>query len=698
MAPSTVRSRPSRDAVAHREVSLGRVKVWAVLVVIALVLSGSAQAAPLGGSGHLRPTASIASSIQNNGVTPPPTESASAAYDAADGYVMMFGGEDVSSATLATTWTFTRGNWSELSPVGGVAPPARYEAQMAYDAADGQVLLFGGCADVACQHLLNDTWAFVHGQWTNLTGRIGTSPPGRARGMMTYDGADGYVLMFGGHQPSGTNFLQDAWSFRSDAWSAIPIANPSASVPSPRYGAALVYDPARNLTVLFGGNSAAGVLADTWSYRAGNWTDLTASLSSAPGLRWAASATYDSEDGYPLLVNGYYNGNFLADAWSFQGTTWSQLSDNGGPDASFGGVLVDDPGDGYILYFSGVVSGFALFTATLLFEHGGWVLLINPPGSSNLSVLGLLFPLFLLPIIFGITIPIGNRARRRREAKLAQGVNLVPGEVVRWIETPRPWRANAPQLAALGIVLVIPATFILPLLTSGVSLVGVLLLLAIIAVVYGLLVVGVVVSASRTITRAIGVIAAGVIVRRSSGELRVGWENLQPSLIRPQKDRYWFQFLFPGKETGQGGFAVTFDQARAILTDPHAPAWILARPVSDGLGLPPRNVAPAPSAPLPSQAPAGAPSYAPPVAPPPPRPSPPLPPAPSAWSPPPPASRYPAPPAPRNPPPPPPPGRVAAPSPATSYRPPGTTPCPRCGQLNPTGQVAFCRSCGQRLM
>ncbi len=655
-------------------------------MVAALVVgSGLASAAHVVRPSGRAPLAAAASAIRNNGVSPPPTEYASAAFDAVDGYALMFGGAGASGATVATTWIFAHGNWSELNPVSGVAPPARFQAQMTYDAGDGQIVLFGGCADRACQHLLNDTWTFVHGQWTNVSSLSGTDPPARDRGMMTYDAADGYVLLFGGEQPTQSAFLQDTWSFHADRWSRIDLSGAFAPPPSPRMGSLAIYDPARNATVLFGGAGASGVLGDTWEFRAGNWSSVGQDFPAAPGARWAASGAYDSEDGYPLMVNGYNGGHFISEVWAFGGGTWNELADAGGPDASFGGVLVDDPTDAYMVYFSGVVAGYALLTATLVYQHGGWLVLINPPGSTNFPLLTLVLSSVFLPILLAITWPITNRIRRHREAQLAHGVNLAPGEIVRWVETPNPWRTNAAQIVAVAVLLAIPLVFLLPAALGGVSFGGSMVILAIGGGSYGIAALVVTRSLSRTLTRAIGVIASGVIVRRSSDELRVGWENLQPSLTRPQKDRYLFQFLFPGKESAQGGFVVTVVQARAILTDPHAPAWILARPVSEGLGLPPRAIAPVAPAPLPT---AGAPrrpgGYG--TAPPP---TIGLPPSysPGAWS---------APPPPWQPPPPPV-TRPAPPRPVAPLPPAGTTPCPRCGQLNPTGRVVFCRSCGQRL-
>ena len=63
------------------------------------------------------------------------------AYDAATGTVVLFGG-DGSSGDLGDTWTWNGTTWTEQTPA--TSPPARESATMAYDAATGTVVLFGG--------------------------------------------------------------------------------------------------------------------------------------------------------------------------------------------------------------------------------------------------------------------------------------------------------------------------------------------------------------------------------------------------------------------------------------------------------------------------------------------------------------------------------------------------------------------------
>ena len=60
--------------------------------------------------------------------------------------------------------------WNEApQAVLGTGPSARYFPAMAWDAADGYVLLFGG---VSASGVLSDTWTYVNGTWTNVTSEI----------------------------------------------------------------------------------------------------------------------------------------------------------------------------------------------------------------------------------------------------------------------------------------------------------------------------------------------------------------------------------------------------------------------------------------------------------------------------------------------------------------------------------------------
>src|SRR5689334_6258159 len=65
---------------------------------------------------------------------------ASMAYDAATGNVVLFGGSRGSGNVLRDTWVWNGATWAKRAPA--TSPPALFDAAMAYDAATGNVVLF----------------------------------------------------------------------------------------------------------------------------------------------------------------------------------------------------------------------------------------------------------------------------------------------------------------------------------------------------------------------------------------------------------------------------------------------------------------------------------------------------------------------------------------------------------------------------
>ncbi len=651
---------------------------------------------------HVAPAARAVPSITTDGVSPAPTFGAGATFDAADGYVLMFGGLNPDGNVVGWTWSFVHNNWTNLSAAVGAAPSPRWGEGLAYDARDGYVVLFGGCRNLACSEVLNDTWIYAHDRWTNVTAGQADHPAARGRTMMVYDAYDRYILLFGGNAGGGV-LLNDEWAFSAGNWTA--VGNLSSARPAPRAGAMLAYDPATSSAILFGGFDASASLGDTWSYQNGTWTNLTSGLGVAPGPRRLGGMTYDAADGYLLLVNGYNNG-YLGDEWTFASGAWTEISPRGAPLATFSEVLVYDPVDGYVLYFSGDAAQ-GVVSSTLAYSNGAWTLLISPT-QPGLSILVFAFLVLAVAAPVTVAVVVGSRVRRRQEQLLGEGFLLPPGERPTWVPTgPAVLRRNRWQSVLLVAVI---AVIVLPLLAASGGPAGAAFLLVAFAI-NGVLIAVVLWASYCQITRAIGIARSGVILTRKAGEVRIPWAILQPGVMPPRRGVYWFQYLVPGKAALSRGFLATIDQARAILSSPFAPPWVLTAAVGAGLGLSPRFAAPGPSpggpvpspgttlpslghvtspapGPLPGQfgsetgAPAAAPGG-----------------APAAGTPeryrsvdPDPGSRGPLL-ATRTP-------ATGAPKPipsAPSRPPPGMVPCPKCGQLNAAGRVAFCTACGTRL-
>ncbi len=290
-----------------------------------------------------------------NWFAPPATnapggEGASMAYDPGTGQLVLFGGGDgdpYGSGVLGNTWTYNGTTWTEQSPA--TSPPARAYGSMAYDAATGQLVLFGGTSAVNYPSSdLADTWTWDGITWTQQS--PATSPSARAYGSMAYDAGTGQLVLFGGYTNSG--FSNDTWTWDGTTWTQL---SPATSPPVRAYGS-MAYDAGTGQLVLFGGIHAfINYLSDTWTWDGTTWTQLFPATS--PPARNAASMAYDASTGELVLFGGYYETDggesYLGDTWSWNGSNWMQPSPVTSPSGRDGASMAFDPGTGQMVLVDG---------------------------------------------------------------------------------------------------------------------------------------------------------------------------------------------------------------------------------------------------------------------------------------------------------------------------------------------------------
>lgn len=308
--------------------------------------------------------------------TPPSARVGTAiTYDAAAGYVLLFGGENGAGTQLySDTWKFSGGVWTNITTSVGTPPSPRVSAVMAYDVADGYVVLFGGLSVSGGKYLQDhsDTWKFSSGTWTNITASVGTPPAGRFSPGFAYDWAGRDVLLFGGESAldgllnSGVTMYQDTWTFAGGKWTS--ITSSVGTPPSARSGVQMVYDPADSYVLLYGGiwNTLSGttltgyVTADTWRFASGTWTNITTSVQGAPGDRALAGIAYDALAGTVVMSGGCYA--YVNEVcplenstWTYRGGTWTDVSQalSVAPAARGTMAMTNDSADGYLLFFGG---------------------------------------------------------------------------------------------------------------------------------------------------------------------------------------------------------------------------------------------------------------------------------------------------------------------------------------------------------
>ena len=320
---------------------------------------------------------------------------AAMAYDAVDGYVVLFGGWSPSQGgnyVSGDTWVYRAGSWTKfavqagggqcnylLSGSEGPCPGPAEGAAMVWDATDNYDVLYGGttwsgpvggianaaegnqnpnCNGYNWIPLSGDTWMFSNGQWSK-----GVSGPYQtAFESMAYDPALGAVVMGGGigntaDQPSGCggagatgspgHMIQFGFNplqlYHGGSWTTQNSANGNG--PTTVYGAAMAFYPAENQLVLDGGAhisitacpSGCGL---SWSYYGDSWVWQGGQSSNG----WVDSGSqadnnnndygtmvFDGASGQLLMIDGWSGSNDLSFADQWNGQSWDDTGSNGGP-------------------------------------------------------------------------------------------------------------------------------------------------------------------------------------------------------------------------------------------------------------------------------------------------------------------------------------------------------------------------------
>jgi hypothetical protein len=319
---------------------------------------------------------------------PCPGVGITAVYDAADGYVVAFGGDRYDLGLTNETWKFSNGTWTNLTRSESTAPSPRTWDAFTYDSKDGYAVLFGGAVDSGCtyfsgNHICGETWIFGGGQWTNITSRSPTHPSPRTFPSIAYDAKDGYVLLFGGFA-GGSYVTGDTWEFSNGTWTN--LSKQLASAPPARGSAQMGYDPTDSCVLLYGGfdytPTEYTTLDDTWCYSNESWIEETGGVPPPPTE--AGSMLFDPSLNLMVLaggwnLNGMGNGERAGGLYGFNGTVWAAIaytSNQYSPFPTQYSALVYDPSNATLLLIGGEQSdatytpAWSLGTALALLSFG----------------------------------------------------------------------------------------------------------------------------------------------------------------------------------------------------------------------------------------------------------------------------------------------------------------------------------------
>jgi hypothetical protein len=188
-------------------------------------------------------------------------------YDEERRRFVVFGGYEKAGEKLnrlGDTWEWDGKAWARVADTG---PAARSGAAMTYVPAlagkSAGMVLFGGSTGTPPPP--GDTWHWDGRHWTLLSGNAAA---GRFNPLMAYDAARGTLLRFGGYV-SGSR-VDELWQMRGDGWTLLRERGPTA-----RNHSAWAYDGKSRRLVLYGGHDGDRVFADTWTWDGAAWNRAT---------------------------------------------------------------------------------------------------------------------------------------------------------------------------------------------------------------------------------------------------------------------------------------------------------------------------------------------------------------------------------------------------------------------------------------
>jgi hypothetical protein len=276
------------------------------------------------------------------------TNGSAAAYDTRQGRFVRFGGtSNFGTLNESTTYTLRDLHWRFMPSPSRPSP--RSLSVFRRDPARGTMWLFGGLSEFsngpASISYNPDLWRYDGAQgWSRVAD---FADPGECPSAISAFDTDRQVLVVvcGG---------QEVWEWNGENWKTV------AAKPAPdfRRFAALVYDQNIKKTVMFGGYDNINYRDETWTWDGTAWTRLKPNKK--PSHRGQMAMWYDTRAKKTILYSGAGRPNIdehitrYSDMWSFDGTTWTEMTKTAAPGIRFGAQTAIDPRDGKVFVFGGL--------------------------------------------------------------------------------------------------------------------------------------------------------------------------------------------------------------------------------------------------------------------------------------------------------------------------------------------------------
>ena len=180
-----------------------------------------------------------------------------------------------------------------------------------------------------------------------------SSPAGRRFAGAAFDPARGVTIVFGGTDERAATVFGDTWEYDGAEW-----AQRTTSGPAARERFASCFHRGHGVFVVFGGRDANGMLlGDMWAFDGKSWSQVQPA--NLPPARMDATLAYDEVRDRIVLFGGrpLDPAKPFADTWEFDGVDWLQRSPATSPDPRFGHVSTFDAQRGVTVLFGGFTNG-----------------------------------------------------------------------------------------------------------------------------------------------------------------------------------------------------------------------------------------------------------------------------------------------------------------------------------------------------
>jgi hypothetical protein len=281
--------------------------------------------------------------------SPGPRTMAAIAYDTRRNRAVLFGGvaawKSTDTVYDSSTWEWDGSDWHKIETI--IAPPVRYQHDMAYDETRGTVIMYGG----RNQHgTLTDLWEWDGERWIEMCPVC--NPAKRYLHKMFYDTVREKTVVYGGIGEKG---YAEAWMWDGQSWDFFPFSTNAPGF----YNSPLVYDQQRQRAVGFVKDPGWG---GTWIWEGDRW--FQPELDPQPSVRIDPAMVYDPRSGHIILFGGgredyesWLGMEWLNDTWLFDGETWRQLQIPAAPPSRYRGMAFYDPVRQSIVIYGGEKNG-----------------------------------------------------------------------------------------------------------------------------------------------------------------------------------------------------------------------------------------------------------------------------------------------------------------------------------------------------